>query len=603
MLSGFRGKMEDRDELLRNICIQISRLKTPLESISKNSEPRFIKLGQDLQSVYSDAEKLKKLAVETTGMISGDTDNNLLSYIDNFGKKTLNKLESFRIEVAEIFPRFESCINEIKRFNELCPGIIRIAKMLNMVAFNFSTESSRTESSEEMFGIFVKEIKQLAKEVNDVSYKMKEDSDNSRSSQENEFKKILERKDKLDSTADSAKEIVLENIRRIDEVMNLSLHALRESELHSQKISGLVGDVVMAIQFHDIARQQIEHVMEALQDVEHSIGEKDVMLINPEEKRSLLGKTYSILNLQALQIQQIVLEVSKAHEKITEAFKEISHEIGEIVNGVSRLGLGRTEDNEEKSTFNLLLSGFEKLDMTMVKGEELEGQIDETMKRTSVLASSLSGYLDIIQDLSMQLHIKSINALIMSGKLGQSGGALSALSQYVTEGSKRTDDFVLEVVAILKLIKLSAQDLNRISSKTKLDHERHGDASLRDAISHISGIHDMFIRNAEQSHQSSIAFKIKISGVESGLGFLTDMKRDLEECLKRVKDILDKLGPFSSGHKISVEDMAKIQNRYTMERERGIHQMSVGNDGGDQDKISKETQNNENELGDNVELF
>jgi hypothetical protein len=37
---------------------------------------------------------------------------------------------------------------------------------------------------------------------------------------------------------------------------------MRSAEVHSQKISSLVGDVVVAIQFHDIARQQIEHIVQ-----------------------------------------------------------------------------------------------------------------------------------------------------------------------------------------------------------------------------------------------------------------------------------------------------------------------------------------------------
>ena len=591
-------------ELLIKTQLWISELKAPLESVSKNSESSFVKLGLDLQSVYSDAERLKGLAVETTGMISGDTDDNLLSKIGGVEKGSMARLESFRTGLSEIFPRFESCINQMNRLNQICPGIIKIAKMLNMIALNFSTESSRTELSEEMFGIFVKEIKELAGKINDVSCRIKEDSDNSRSRQEYDFKRILERRGQLENTADKAKEIVSENIVRIDEVMNLSLITLHESERHSRKISALVGDVVMAIQFHDIARQQIEHVMGALQDLEHAIVGKDISSINPEENSSLLGKTYSILNLQALQVQQIVFEISKAHEKIMGAFEEISHEIDDIVNGVSRLGCGMIEDNEEQGIFNLLLSGFEKLEMTMVHGEEMEGEIDETMKRTSAAASNLSGYLDIIQDLSMQLHIKSINALIMSKKLGQSGGVLSALSQYVTEGSKRSDAFVVEVVDILKSIKSVAKDLSRISSKSGSDNERQGETSLSVGISYISEIYHKFIKNAEQSNQYSIALKKKISEVESGLGFLTDMKCNLEKCLNRMSDIVDNLSPFLSNNHNRIADLAKIKDRYTMEVERDIHQRSIGKDDGSRIKIIKDTQDDiYGELGDNVELF
>jgi len=288
-------------ELLNKTPLLISGLKTHLESISKDSESRFIKLGQDLQDVYSDAEGLSRSAIDTAGLINGESDDNLLSNIGNFAKESLDKLESFRSGVSDIFPRFESCLTYMKKLNEICPGIIKIAKTLNMVAFNISTESCRTKTSEDMFGIFVKEIKELVKRVDDISHRIKNDTENSKSTQENEFKNILNRMDQLEETSDHARDMVSENLRRIDEVMNLSLDALHESETHSQKISGMVGEIVMAIQFHDIARQQIEHVIDGFNDLVAAIRGGNPLTDSEEDNLNMLGKAYYMLNLQTMQ--------------------------------------------------------------------------------------------------------------------------------------------------------------------------------------------------------------------------------------------------------------------------------------------------------------
>jgi len=597
--------MENSIELLNDTSSWLSELKTPLESISKRSESRFVKLGQDLQSVYSDAEGLARLTVETTGMISGDTDDKLLSKIGDLAKVSLTRLESFRADVSEVFPRFESCINQMKKLNERCPGIIKIAKTLNMISFNITTESSRTEECEEMFRIFVKEIRELAKKVNDISRRIKEDSEDSKTIQENDFIRILDQDSELNKTSDKARDMVSENIRRIDDIMNLSLQALQRSEAHSQRISGLVGEIVTAIQFHDIARQQIEHVIEALQDMKKTINEKGISGDNGEERSILLGKAHSILRLQALQVEQIIFEIKEAHRKITGAFEKIGNEIEVLVDDVSRMGLGGLGGGNQDSAFSLLLSGFERLDEIMKNGEAMKEEIDETMKRTKTSASNLSDYLSLIEDVSTELHIKSINALIMSKKLGRSGFTLSVLAQYVTEVSKGSDEFVREVIDILKSIQASARDLSLVSSKRGevTRHEEGMGASLGDGISYISGSYDRFLKNMDLSRNHSMTLKRKITEVGSGLAFLDEMKCSLEKCQKQMGDLIDKLSPFASGDQKAVEDLAGVQSRYTMEIERGIHQRSIGNDDWSQEGMIKEAQNGDSEWGDNVELF
>ena len=599
--------MEDINELMRNIPIWISGLRKPLESISKNSESTFVKLGQDLQFVYADAERLERLAVETTGMISGDSDDKLLSKIRDLAKGALKRLESFRTEVLELFPRFELCQDQMKKLNEKCPGILKIARTLNMIALNISTESSRTKECEEMFGIFVKEIRELAKKVNEISLKIKEDSEESRIVQKNEFSGILDRGNELNQTSEKAREMVSENIRRIDNVMNLSLEALQRSEVHSQKISGLVGDVVVAIQFHDIVRQQIEHVIEAFQDVEATINENMNIISgnNCEEHSILLGKSHYILRLQALQLKQIINEIKDAHRNIIVAFEEIGNDIETLVDDVGQMALVKNGKGNQDSDFNMLISGFEKLEKIMVNGEDLTEAIEGAMNRTKTSASDLSNYLSLIEDVSMDLHIKSINALIMSKRLGQSGITLSVLAQYVTEVSKGSDEFVSEVIDILKSIHASAQDLNLASLKNSEGTEYvHGmGVSLEDGICHISGSYDMFLKNVDQSRSESMDLKKKIIAVGSDLTFLTEMEGGIDECLKDIDVLLGKLSPFSSGDQKPEEDLSRVQSRYTMEIERGVHQRSIGNDGTTEKVIIKEARSDENKLGDNVELF
>jgi|WetSurMetagenome_2_1015567.scaffolds.fasta_scaffold12084_5 methyl-accepting chemotaxis protein len=596
--------MDDHKELLNKTTTWITELKAPLESISKNSESGFVKLGMDLQVICSDAETLGRLAIEALELICGGSGDKPLLNISDFEKESLQRLEVFRSEMSEKFPGFVSCMESMQELNEIWPGIMKIANTLKMVAFNFTTESSRTESGKELFDIFVKEMRALAERVANISRKIKEEIKEITLRFAKDFDGFHNHRDKLDNTSNEARTVVSESIRRVDEVMNFSLLTLRKTEKHSQKISSMVGDVVVAIQFHDIVRQRIEHIIDAFRDIKSFLSEAGL----PSDNENIfipLGNAYSILKLQSQQVKQIISEIGRVHDQTTRAFKEIAKEIEMLTDEVNLLGSGKINDSHDNS-FNQMLSSFEKLDLIVINGERLAEEISETMKQTSISVSGLAGRLSLIEGISTELHIKSINALIMSKKLGQKGATLSILAQYVTEGSKDSDAFLLRVNEILKSIQVSAEKLNHGSLK---DTEGSGykseeSVSAKIGINHISERYEKFINGTGLAHSCSYELKKKISATEGDLVFLAQMKNGLEDCHRDMEGILAKLSPFLSKFPKPKADLARLENRYTMEIERGIHKKSLEESDGYKESAIKDVRSPENDnLGDNVEFF
>jgi len=586
-------------ELLIRTHAKIFELKKPLESIIRDNESRFVKLGEDLQAVYGDVEQLKIQTVKTAGLIGEGAEGTLLSEITIYTKDSMEDLESIRNNVSAILPGFESCLTNINRLHKICPEILKIASTLNIVALNISVESSRTKISEEMFDIFVKEIRELAKRVNDIAYRIKEDSEVSLSGSENDFSDIHAHMNRLDNMADAVSDMVSENVMRINKVMNLTLHALKESETRSQRISTLVGEVVMAIQFHDIVRQQVEHVIDAFQDLEASIREKDMQTACEEDILGILGEAFSLLHLQTRQLKQILSEITDAHIKITTSFNEIGKETTGLVGDVDRLGSGNIKVNDQEGVLEMLISGFKKLEIIMSDGEKLWERIDEAMNLTSVSASNISGYLSAMQEIGMDLHIKSVNALLMSKRLGARGIALSVLAQYVTDISKGSDHFVNDVIDILKKMQEASRELQSRSFHNDGSKTQAG-IHASEKVSRITAIYELFKRETGDSFRDCIKLKEKISGVESRLVFMDRMKSQIEECLQKMDAIFKDLAPFVDNEKY-LSDLNRLKSRYTMEIERDIHQRSLKNSGDVLEDAGKHM--DFNELGDNIELF
>ena len=146
--------MENPDEYVSKTNLKLSELIDPLESILSNVEPNFLQLGQELQTIHNDSEKLAGLSVSAAQSIGGESEQSSLTSIGEFAKDSLSRLETCRSEVTGSLDNVLKVVQHLEKLQSLCPVIKTIAKTLNIIALNIAMESSRTRRGEEMFSFF-----------------------------------------------------------------------------------------------------------------------------------------------------------------------------------------------------------------------------------------------------------------------------------------------------------------------------------------------------------------------------------------------------------------------------------------------------------------
>ncbi len=105
---------------------------------------------------------------------------------------------------------------------------------------------------------------------------------------------------------------------------------------------------------------------------------------------------------------------------------------------------------------------------------------------------------------------------------------------------------------------------------------------------------------------------------EEALSFLTGMEAQLNTYFENLEALGERLSPFIDYSDISMDDLKGLENRYTMENERGVHNRTLGLEtalSGMTDKnkgkqrqsqannLIQEIDEGDDNLGDNVELF
>lgn len=599
--------------IVQETITKISELKAPLERVSAESEPQFVNLGINLQDIFSGAEGLTSLTRETAMLIDGESNDNILGNIGDFSRESLTKLNMCREDVANVLPKVETCSTNLKLLYDMCPVIKTIAKKLNIVALHISMESSRSRECEEMFNFFVEEIKQLATKVHEISVTIRDDSEKAKSNQVADFSSISDRKEVLTSLADNAHHSVEENVHYMEDLIKMALKTMRHAEIHSKKISSLVGEVVVAIQFHDIARQQIEHIIETLEEIRTFFNEEIDNGSVPDENRSdPLVKAYTVLSLQAEQVNQVIREIHEAYKKIKKSFNDIGNEVDALVSGM--IGLSKNTDGTDHTDnpFQQLISGLDQLEKIMNQGKEMARMIDSNLRQSAETAEDLASHLAEMEDISMDLHIKAINALIMSKRLGSEGKTLSVLAEDVTEVSLDSNEFVLDVVKILKAIGNLATNLSCLSDQegSYLD-DTNRQMNLSTGIDMVTVVYDDFLSKSTQSVEQSKELREKIIRLETELEFLKEIENTLSGQQDSINNIMESIKPFIPEDTIGDSEFEHLTERYTMEIERGIHNKALkkepistgSSDKSDSEDMVSPEKNEEDYIGDNIELF
>ncbi|MBN1907800.1 MAG: hypothetical protein JW927_22180 [Deltaproteobacteria bacterium] len=605
--------MNELPGIINNTLVTTQNIIALLEEISVENEPTFIKLGENLQKIYSDAKGLTELTREIAMLLDGSSKDNILGNIGTFTRISLSRLNTCREDVINILPKVETYSTNLKRLNDMIPVIKNIAKKLNIVALHIAIETSRNRESEEMFSFFVQEIRKLADRVNAISVKIREEAENEKSKQISDSNSFTEKKDRINTLADHAHHSVEENISEIENLVTISLNAMRNAETRSKKLYSLVGEIVVAIQFHDITRQQIEHVIQSLGEIEPLLkADKNNETAFSENQGNNLVKAYTLFTLQTEQITQVIKEINSSYKKIRQSFIEIDNVIQGLVNEMIDLCQNTEHSGSDINPFQKLTTGLNNLDKIMSQGKEIAEMIDSNLKQSAETAQHMAGQLNQMNDISSDLHIKAINALIMSKRLGSNGKTLSVLAEDVTEVSLESNEFVLDVVEILKAIEDLSSNLSGVSIQEEAGNDNSSiEANPSSGIDMIADVYADYLAKSKLSIERSKDLKNKIVLLESDINFFNKIEDSLTYQKDMIAQMMKSIRPFITEEGLANDELEHLRNRYTMEIERGIHEKALGKNKSLQydtresqrEKTGSTEADDADYIADNVELF
>ncbi|RPI75717.1 MAG: hypothetical protein EHM45_14540, partial [Desulfobacteraceae bacterium] len=319
-------RFDKNDSNGSTLVAKISSLRNNLQELLKKIEPKFVRLGQKMQTVYADSKGLGQLTVNAAQTIEGGSEDSLLARIGNLARHSLEDLRHSQKEIDQSLEKVDRGVEHLAGLYRMCSAIDKTAMVLHVVGLNIAVESCASLESRTMFRVFVEEIKKLSQKMNIISQSIRNDSSRTLNSQLLAHQNIMKGLAQLQALTAAAEKTVAEAVERINQLMTLSFKGLEKAGEISREISRQVGEIVVSIQFHDITRQQIEHIADALKDAETLLHDSGALNAAKAGRSQIMSKAYSILLLQLEQLKLVIAEIDNAHQKAETAFEKIGIE-------------------------------------------------------------------------------------------------------------------------------------------------------------------------------------------------------------------------------------------------------------------------------------
>lgn len=598
-----------------NLKEELFSIKDNVDKLSKATEDEFLSIGGKMRNFYERTKEISSLSYKVAEIVSGDSINDAIKGLNGILDKIMAYFAITERETSEGEESFKVIINQINEVVEQTQRFKTIIRSLVMLGISNRIESARLNKQEFDFIAIANNIEELSNIIGNKSLAIKEKSYKLISVINENSKKI----GKLSSQQKKHTELILNETRQtLDELSEKHSVASKQAEIIASKMDGItknISELVSSMQFHDITRQQMEHVSEAIAKINEEFEKGHL-----KEKTLISESVYAVKNvceLQAAQLSNTLHEFIGAAIRIKDNLKSISKNILEIKDA-SMKAVGVASETSESFLIEMG-KNLSEVTNRISQNKEINIELSGSIKSVASTVGELSSFVDDIDEIGSDIELIAMNSSVKSAKTGSEGAALGVLADSVKRLSADARSETSAVAELLMEVASISDSLKqKIETKEKSLKE---DVELKDLLANLENLiislkmlNDKILSNLHLIDKKVLELSNEINDQAENFNSHELMERELNSNIIKLnmmsRFIEDNYDAMLNQN--DIEKLSAFEVKYTMRQEREVHRRFRGIKSMAKevnDKIEKESQtpkpssNKEGELGENVELF
>lgn len=580
-----------------------------LQQLASATEHEFLQIGEQMQSIYSRAAEISQKAEHLVEVAAGQRMQSLIERLRQMVGDIEAYLSSARARSNENSRTLQGVINLLDQIAKPLEGFQGMNMTLHMLGVSIKIESA-------CLGPLGKDFINLAIDVEKLSLQVDDKSNAILKHRQDLRLMLLENMASLHATEsvhDDEVALTLSStsagMQELEAVNDRFTQLGSRVAVTSTEIASNIGEVVSSLQFHDINRQQIEHVIEALEHLSTALTDAKGEAANGEVYRALITEVGNVCELQEAQLNFASTELYSAVESIVENLQQVSGK--QMALGQETLAVTGVLDTSDSSFFDGISQGMSTVTTVLTDCISKDHEMTSAMKGVAATIDEITSYVRDIDDIGFEIVLLALNAQIKAAHSGERGAGLGVLAEAI----HRLSDDAVERTNVVN------GTLSEIHSATEqLSGGKSGDeAELRAKFMSMEGALAEILNMLAEMNVEMLTI---LSEVQSMVNTLREeveritSQIDVHERTKSMGDqvmsvlhqIVDEARGFEPASTEFKENLRRMEEKYTMESERRIHEAialkhgaQIEYDAGAQ--IVESAGGGESEFGDNVDLF
>ncbi len=558
-----------------------------LTDLNASTENDFLSIGASLTDILNQSQELSAFAASAVSFFKG---KEIEHTIDSL-KTILDESNAYFDSSAEEINRQSTALKEILTMlggvEKPLSGFRRIIKQLRVLGIATKIESARLTDRMGSFYTIVEDIDKLSVVIAGRSSHI--------------LSSIIVLKDVIThasftlQSVESAREKkakdifghIITGLDNLSETYRLSFDITTLIAHRSEETVKLVSNVVSSLQFHDITRQQIEHVIESLKEITQRLsstnGDRNVTQILTDIPVA------DICDLENEQLAGARNELCRAVAVIMDNLHEITFHIGQNLKDIMKVA---GVDSIRNSSFSEdIRQSFVAIIDSFKETVEASATLELAMREMASTIENLSSYLGDIEGIGEEIELIALNACIKAAHTGSNGAALGVFADEVRMLSEKTIKETNVISIALSAITHTATIFDRVRDASGIAVPDKIGTILEQLTLSLTGIQDHVYPLLNRIEKGMNHLVATINNIVSGITVHKRAERAIHDVIAILKDTSSNIRALSP-HVSSQEkerQFKEIAERYTMHKERSIHYKTIAG----QDAS----------LGENVELF
>lgn len=589
------------EDVLQNGAEALKEICSGINSVIPASERDFLAIGDYLAQFADRARDISEAAVTASHLLGADRIRDIASRLRHVLEGTASRALIAREGLEEKIGMLRQMIGRVDEIAIALTDFSRTLKTLRALGISTRIESSRFRDARFRFESLADDVERSASVI-ELKYK---EMCRRVATLSDAMNKVLHKVLKAGGAQNTNAALILEklmvslgNLEGKQASATLAMDALSG---RSGDVVRSISDVIMSLQFHDICRQQMEHVGQTVEDLSLSFrqkgGEARLEGEGEDGAGTSCASVYRICGLQLAQLSYTRETIFDAVERITESMNSIAASVDSMVHETRKM-LAAADDKNE-SYLVQLEDGAEAVLALFNDNRRTGDQLAEAILSATQTSSSISESVLAIQDIVDDIKLLSLNARIKAAMAGQEGRSVSVLSEAI-------ERLAGDMNSISDIISQSFSTVLEGASVLERRLEGAGFGSHDGTEPALSGLESIRSESTETNREATgLLARIREEGcrlaasIRSVTGTQITVHRTIGSSLEAVAFLLrrfmDDLRPFVRDD-AAEEELSHLEDRYTMESERQIHRAQFA-------VLPSSLYGQADTLDDNVELF